>query len=36
MAVGNILLIEMVKEIQAGVLTQTRGVVQYRPEFAMV
>jgi putative acetyltransferase len=26
----------MVKEMQAGVLTQTRGVVQYRPEFATV
>lgn len=26
----------MVQEIQAGVLARTRGVVQYRPEFAMV
>ena len=26
----------MVKEIQAGALAQTRGVVKYRPEFAMV
>jgi putative acetyltransferase len=26
----------MVQEIQAGALAQTRGVVQYRPEFAMV